>query len=741
LVSLQLYYIFIVDCCLQVYNIPAASGKGNMNSQETEKRGGGLAGLLNSPVLRSIGQQREMIVIIGVVGVIVVMVIPLPTFLMDIFLALNLCIALVILLVSMYNKEALEFSVFPSLLLTVTLFRLSLNVATTRLILGQANAGKVIEVFGSFVTSGNMVVGVIIFLILVLIQFIVITKGAGRIAEVAARFTLDAMPGKQMAIDADLNAGLIDEAQAKARRTKVARESDFYGAMDGASKFVRGDAIAGIIITIINIVGGFIIGVAQMGMDWNEALITYTQLTIGDGLVSQLPALMISVGSGMLVSRAASEGNLGTEITTQLFNRPKVLWVAGSLMIFFALMPGFPKVPFILLGAVCFAVAYVGMQREKREEAESKESGGAGADGGAAGAQQGDGKPKEERVEDYLHVDPMELEIGYQLIPIVDVKQGGDLLDRITMIRRQLATELGIIIPPIRIRDNLQLKPEEYKIKIRTVVVGKGELMPGAYLAMDPGTATRKITGVPTVEPAFNLPAIWIRESQKSDAEVAGYTVVELPAVIATHLTETIKKHSHEILTRQNVKSLIDNLKEQGGAVIDELMGLMSLGDIHGVLRNLLRERVSVRDLMLILETLAEVAKRTKNSDVLTEYVRNALAPQICEIYKNDDGVVPVITLDPNLEARLEGAIQEREGVFSFSLSPVEANNILEAMGAQIEITKQAGEYPILICSPTVRPQLKRLTETNFGDLVVLSYNEIVPGVEIRSMGMVTLEQ
>ena len=722
----------------KIYKILAAFGKGKMNTKGTASGSGGLAGVLNSSLLRSIGKQREMIVIIGVVGVIVVMVIPLPTFLMDILLSLNLCIALIILLVSMYNKEALEFSVFPSLLLTVTLFRLSLNVATTRLILGQADAGRVIEVFGGFVTSGNMVVGVIIFLILVLIQFIVITKGAGRIAEVAARFTLDAMPGKQMAIDADLNAGLIDEAQAKARRTKVAREADFYGAMDGASKFVRGDAIAGIIITIINIVGGFIIGVAQMGMDWNDALVTYTQLTIGDGLVSQLPALMISVGAGMIVSRAASEGNLGTEITAQLFNRPKVLWVAGSLMFFFALIPGFPKIPFVMLGAVCFAVAYVGLQREKREDAAAKE---AEAAGGGAGAQQGDGKPKEERVEDYLHVDPMELEIGYQLIPIVDVKQGGDLLDRITMIRRQLATELGIIIPPIRIRDNLQLKPEEYKIKIRTVVVGKGELMPGAYLAMDPGTATRKITGMPTVEPAFNLPAIWIRESQKSDAEVAGYTVVELPAVIATHLTETIKKHSHEILTRQNVKSLIDNLKEQGGAVIDELIpGLMSIGDVHRVLQNLLRERVSIRDLLLILETLAGVAARTKNSDVLTEYVRNALAPQICEVYRNDDGVVPVITLDPNLEARLEGAIQEREGVFSFSLSPAEANRIIEAVGVQIEVTKQAGEYPILICSPTVRPQLKRLTETNFGELVVLSYNEIVPGIEIRSMGMVTLE-
>jgi flagellar biosynthesis protein FlhA len=713
-----------------------------MNTKGTTSGSGFLSGVLNSPLLQSIGKQSSLFVIIGVVLVVIVLVVPIPAFLMDMLLALNLCIALVILLVSMYNKEALDFSVFPSLLLTVTLFRLSLNVASTRLILTQAGdkgteaAGRVIEVFGSFVTSGNMVVGVIIFLILVLIQFIVITKGAGRIAEVAARFTLDAMPGKQMAIDADLNAGLINEEQARTRRSKIQRESDFYGAMDGASKFVRGDAILGIIITAINIIGGFIIGVAQAGMPWGQALTTYTQLTIGDGLVSQMPALMISVGSGMIASRAASEDNLGSEITGQLLSNHKVLWLAGSLMFFFAFMPGFPAIPFGALGGVCFAAAYFRMQEKKKAEAEA-------AQGEAAAKQPGGkeaGKP-EERIEDYLHVDPMELEIGYGLIPIVDVKQGGDLLDRITMIRKQLASELGIIIPPIRIRDNIQLTPNEYKIKIRNVVVGKGELMSGAYLAMDPGTASRKIRGVPTVEPAFGLPAIWITESQKSDAEVAGYTVVELPAVIATHLTETIKKHAHEILTRQSVKSLIDNLKEQGGAVIDELIpGLMSVGDVHRVLQNLLRERISIRDLLLILETLAGVAARSKNSDIQTEYVRNVLAPQICETYKNDDGVIPVITLDPNLEAKLEGSIQESEGIFRFSLSPADANRILESAGLQIQVAKQTGEYPILICSPTVRPQLKRLTEANFPELVVLSYNEIVPGIEIRSLGMITLE-
>lgn len=692
-----------------------------------------LGNIFNSSFLQNIAKQRDLLVVLGVVGILVVMVIPIPTMLMDLFLSLNLCLALIILLVSMYNRDALEFSVFPSLLLTVTLFRLSLNVATTRLILSQADAGRVVEVFGTFVTKGNMVVGVVIFIILVLIQFVVITKGAGRIAEVAARFTLDAMPGKQMAIDADLNAGLINEEQARDRRTQISREADFYGAMDGASKFVRGDAVAGILITLVNVIGGFIIGVAQMGMDWGEALSTYTMLTIGDGLVSQIPALMISTGAGILVSRAASESNLGQEIVVQVFSRPKVLSIAGGMMLFFAIIPGFPKIPFIVLGLSSFAAAYMGNSRLKKEalDRENQEQ----------QQQSAQSQPKEERVEDYLHVDPMELEIGYGLIPIVDVKQGGDLLDRITMIRRQLATELGVIIPPIRIRDNIQLKPNEYRIKIRTVVVGSGELMSGAYLAMDPGTATKKIRGVPTVEPAFNLPALWITESQKGDAEIAGYTVVELPAVLATHLTEIIKSHAHEILTRQDVKTLLDNIKEHSATVVEELVpSILSVGEVHKVLQNLLREKVSIRDLLLILETLANVAPRSKNTDILTEYVRNALAAQICEAYKNDDGVVPVITLDPNLEARLEGAIQESDGAFRFALSPTDVSRILEAVGGQVENVKRSGELPILICSPTVRPQLKRLTESNYGELIVLSYNEIVPGVEIRSMGMVTLE-
>jgi flagellar biosynthesis protein FlhA len=686
-----------------------------------------MQGLLKSPVVQSLSKQRDLIIVLGVIGVLVVMIIPMPTFLMDIMLTLNLAIAIIILLVSMYTREALEFSVFPSLLLTVTLFRLSLNVATTRLILSQADAGKVVEVFGTFVTKGNMVVGSIIFLIIVIIQFVVITKGAGRIAEVAARFTLDAMPGKQMAIDADLNAGLINEEQARTRRIKISREADFYGAMDGASKFVRGDAIAGVLITLINIIGGFIIGIAQLKMDLSTALSTYTTLTIGDGLVSQIPALMISTGSGILVSRAASQNDLGKEITEQLFSNPKILGVAGGLMLFFALIPGFPKIPFIFMGLSCVVAAYVGMTKGKKQSAARTTE------------EQAQKKETDERVEDYLHIDPMELEIGYGLIPLVDVKQGGDLLDRITMIRRQLATELGIIIPPIRIRDNIQLKPNEYRVKIRTIIVGKGELMSGAYLAMDPGTATRKIRGIQTVEPAFGLPALWITESQKDDAEVSGYTVVELPAVLATHLTEIIKKHAYELLTRQDVRQLLDTVKESNTTLVDELIpGILSVGDVHKVLQNLLRERVSVRDLVLVLETLANVAPRNKNTDILTEYVRNSLAKQICEAYKNENNIIPVITLDPNLEARLEGALQETEGGFRFGLSPADVGRILEATGTVIEKVKTTGEVPIVICAPTIRSSFKRLTENSYMDLLVLSYNEIVPGVEIRSLGMIT---
>lgn len=685
-----------------------------------------VAATLNMPFFKNLARQRDLVIVLGVVSIIFVLIIPLPVFLLDTLLSLSLCIGLVVLLVTMYNREALEFSVFPSLLLTVTLFRLALNVATTRLILGKGYAGHVVEVFGTFVTGGNPVVGFIIFLIIVLIQFIVITRGSGRIAEVAARFTLDAMPGKQMAIDADLNSGLINEEQARARRAKISQEADFYGAMDGASKFVRGDAVAGIVIVCINIIGGFVIGVLQQGLTFQDSLLTFTRLTIGDGLVTQIPALMISTGSGILVSRAASKENLGTEITSQLFNNPRILSVAGGVMLFFSFIPGFNRWPFIALSLGAAVIAYSEFTRQKKEKTKA-----VGTKPAAKAA---------EKVEDYLHVDAMELEIGYGLIPLVDASQGGDVLDRITMIRRQLATELGVIIPPIRIRDNIQLKPNEYRIKIRTSTVGKGELMSGAYLAMDPGSVTKKVRGIDTVEPAFGLPALWITESQKESAEIAGYTVVELPAVLATHITELIKRHAHELLTRQDVKNLIENVKERNAAVVEELIPtLLPAGDVHKVLQNLLRERISIRDLSLVLETLADVAPKNKNPEILTEYVRNALAQQICSMYKDESGVIPVITLDPTLEQKLETSLRETETGFRLIIAPQEAARLMEKIGEQLERARTKNETPIVICSPTIRGQFKRLTENTYRDLVVLSYNEIVGGTDIRSSGMISL--
>ncbi len=693
-----------------------------------------LYNITQNSIIQGFRKQRDLLIVVAIVAILIVMVIPIPTWAIDLLLTVNISIALTILLVSMYNREALEFSVFPALLLTVTLFRLAMNVATTRLILSQAGdkgsqaAGKVIEVFGTFVTGNNYVVGFIIFLIIVVIQFIVITKGAGRIAEVAARFTLDAMPGKQMAIDADLNSGLINEQQARERRSKISQEADFYGAMDGASKFVRGDAIAAIIITLINILGGFIIGVTQQGMTLSESIRVYTSLTIGDGLVSQIPALMISTGAGILVSRAASDDNLGAEISAQLFSNPRVVAVTGGVMFLFAFIPGLPKIPFFMLSTFAFATSYLSFfgEKEKRKVAEITAA--------------EEAVPKEERVEDYLHVDPMELEIGYGLIPLVDIKQGGDLLDRISQIRRQLASDLGIIIPPVRIRDNIMLKPNHYAIKIRRVKVGEGELMSGSYLAMNPGTATGKIRGIETIEPAFGLPALWITESQKENAEMAGFTVVELPAVLATHLTEVIKRHAHEILTRQDAQELINNVKETNQTVVEELIpNILSIGDVHKVLQNLLREKVSICDLPLVLETIADIAPKNKNTDILTEYVRNALAPQLCEIYKDESKIIPVITIDPNLEAMLEGSMQETETGVRLALSPADAGKIIEAVGAQIENVKKQGSVPMVLCSPTIRSQFKRLTESNYPDLIVLSYNEIVPGIEIRSLGMITL--
>jgi len=693
-----------------------------------------IGALKSNTIFQKMSEQRELVVVAGLIMVIVLMVIPLPTWVLDILLGINIMVALMILLVSMYNKRALDFSVFPSLLLSVTLFRLALNIASTRLILGEGEAGQIIHVFGTFVSGNNPVVGAIIFIIIVLIQFMVITKGAGRIAEVAARFTLDAMPGKQMAIDADMNAGLITEPEARARREEVSREADFYGAMDGASKFVKGDATAGIIITLINIIGGFIIGMAQQGMDFATSLSTYSNLTIGDGLVSQLPALMISVGSGLLVSRAGSKDTIGQEISTQLFQNYKVLYVSAVVMFIFSFIPGFPRALFI---ALAFSLGVIGYFVQSGLETTSAEAGEISEEEAAANL----GPEPEDKIEDYLLVDPLELEIGYGLIPLVDTSQGGDLLDRIGQIRRQLASTLGFIIPPIRIRDNMQLEPNQYGLKIRTVMVASGELMSGSYLAMDPTGTAELIRGIETVEPAFGLPALWITESQKDQAELCGYTVVELPAVLATHITEIIKANACDLLTRQDVQELVDNIKDTHKAVVDEVLpSILSLGEIHRVLQNLLVEQVSIRDLPLILEVLGAVGRQNKNTDVMTEYVRNGLKAQICEGLKSPDNTLKVITFDPTLEAMLESSLVEYDGGVKINLSPTDAGRIIEAVGQTIEEVKQMGEMPITVLSPVIRLQLRRLIESNFPELIVLSYNEIVNGVELQSIGMIMLE-
>ena len=679
-------------------------------------------------------KHRDALVILGIVGIVIIMVIPIPTIMLDMCLAMMISIALLVLMISMYLENVLDFSVFPGLLLVITLFRLALNIASTRLILSEGEAGEVIRAFGEFVTAGNLVVGVIIFIILVVIQFVVITKGSTRIAEVAARFTLDAMPGKQMAVDADLNAGIISEEEAKQRRKDISREADFYGAMDGASKFVRGDAIAGLIITVINVVGGIILGVAMQGMDIMQALETFTKLTIGDGLVSQIPALMISTASGVIVTRAASKNNLGAELIGQFTQSSKSLAVSAFVMAVLGIVPGMPTIPFLLLSAMLGFVAYriTFGTKVKAKEAEEK----------ARKAQEAAPPPREERIEDYLLVDQMELEIGYGLIPLVDVNQGGDLLERITMLRRQMAGELGLIVPPIRIRDNIQLNPNEYVIKIKGIDVGRGELMMGSYLAMNPGNVSQRIPGIRTVEPAFGLQALWITESQKEAAELAGYTVVELPAVLATHLTEMIRRHAAEILVRQDVKTLIDNVKKNSPAVVDELTpGLLSLGEIQQVLSNLLIERVSIRDLATILELMANAAKISKDTVFVTEQVRLGLARQICRSFKNAQNQIGVITLDPELEQLFEASVQGTNRGPRLVLRPDLVGRILDRMGAVQEKVQAIGEQPVLVCSPNIRFPLKKLLESSFPNLAILSYSEIVPGVNITALEALSIHE
>ncbi|GBU24019.1 flagellar biosynthesis protein FlhA [Fibrobacteria bacterium R8-3-H12] len=669
-------------------------------------------------------KNNDALIILGIVCIVLMLVVPIPPILLDILLTCMIGIALMVLMISMVIDRVLDFAVYPSLLLVVTLFRLSLNVASTRLILADGNAGQVIQTFGTFVTSGNFIVGTIMFLILVIIQFVVITKGSTRIAEVAARFTLDAMPGKQMAIDADLNAGHITEEEAKERREDIRREADFYGAMDGASKFVRGDAVAGLIITGINIIGGFILGIAMLDMSALEAIQRYTILTIGDGLVSQIPALMISTSSGIIVTRAASKNNLGAELISQMAQSAKALAITAFVMMLLGIVPGMPMIPFwsisALLGFMAYRMTFGVQSKQAQKDAEKAKK----------AAEEAADLPKEEKIEDYLLVDQMELEIGYGLIPLVDVNQGGDLLERITMLRRQMAGELGMIVPPIRIRDNIQLSPNEYLIKIKGNDVGRGELMMGSYLAMNPGHISQKIPGIKTKEPAFNLDALWITESQKEAAELAGYTVVELPAVLATHLTEVIRRHASEILMRQDVKTLLENVKKNSPAVVEEISALLGVGEIQQIMCMLLQERISVRDLASILELIANAAKISKDAVFINEQVRLGLTRQICKPYINNDQM-SVIALAPDLEQMLEASVQNTNRGPRLVIRPDLIGRIMEKM--EIIQTKilAAGDQPIIVCSPNVRYPLKKLLESNFPNLVVLSYSEIITGVNI----------
>ena len=679
-------------------------------------------------------KNSDVFLAVAIVGIIVFMVIPLPTVLLDILLSFNITFCLTIVLVATYIMKPLELSSFPSIILLATLFRLSLNIASTRMILLHGNegtmaAGKVIKAFGSFVVGGNYVVGAIIFLILVIINFVVITKGAGRIAEVAARFTLDAMPGKQMSIDADLNAGLIDEHEARERRMIISQEADFYGAMDGASKFVRGDAIAGVIITLINIVGGLAIGVLQNGMSFSHASQNYTLMTVGDGLVTQIPALIISTAAGIVVSRAGSNSALGRQIVSQILLQPRAIGIASVVLLGFGLVPGLPTLPFMILSAMAGTVAYLVSQSRKTglvEEAAKKTL---------------EAKSKApERLAALPPLDILALEVGYGLVPLVDAEQDGTLLARIKSIRRQIAQDIGIIVPPLHIQDNMQLKPAEYSILLKGNDIARGELMLNHYLAMNADNSNMKIEGVPTREPTYGLPAFWIKEGVREKTMAQGYTVVDLATVLTTHLSDAIRIHAHELLGRQEVQQLLDDLRNSHPKVVEELVpNLLPLGGVVRVLQNLLSEQIPIRDLLTILETLADWAPMTKDMDTLTEHVRQALSRTITKLYQTPDGKIPLITLDQNVENAISGAIQQTDQGSFLALEPKVAKGIMESVARYITEFSSLNHRPVILCSAQIRAHFKKLIDRFIPNLVVLSYNEILNTVKIQSLGMVEL--
>ncbi len=677
-------------------------------------------------------QRTDIFIAIGVVGVVLMLIIPVPAIILDFLIAISFALGLITLVTIMYMGRVLELSVFPSLLLISTVYRLSVNVSSTRLILleGPAFKGKLIQAFGQFVVGGNYVVGIIIFLILIAVQFIVITKGATRVSEVAARFTLDAMPGKQMAIDADVSAGLVTEEAAIQKRLDIQREADFYGAMDGASKFVQGDVKVGLLITIINIVGGLIIGMAMRGESLRDAVATYTMLTIGDGLVSQIPSLMMSTATGIIVTRAVAMNDLGTELTSQLLSQPRTLWIGAGFLIFLSILPGFPKLPLIFLGIMLgFFAVYL------RRGLKLKEDTGPELKKGAEEAAKGP-----ESVLGLLQIDPIALEIGYNLIPLVDQEQGGDLLERVTMIRRQGAIELGLIFPPIRIRDNMRLEPNVYSIKIKGIEVGAGTIRMGKYLAMNPGQIEEKVEGEETVEPAFGLPAIWIDEANREKAERLGYTVVDSPSVIATHLTEIIKTYASEVLGRQDVQALLNSLRTDYPAVVTEVeKSGAAVGDIQKVLKGLLREGVSIRDLITIMETIADYFAVIKAPDELIELVRQALSRQICQQYSDSEKKISVITVSKDVEEEIKNSIEVTERGKSFSMEPVKQKKLLTVISEESKKVKELGLKPVFLTSPEIRTIFSNLVTPIMPNVAVLSSLEITPDIRLEAVGNIAL--
>lgn len=674
----------------------------------------------------------DVVVAFGVIGIVLMIIIPLPKILLDLLLALNITLSIVIILITMFTTNVLQLSVFPTLLLVTTLFRLGLNISSTRLILTEADAGSIITAFGNFVIRGNYVVGIIIYLIIMIIQFMVITNGAGRVAEVSARFTLDAMPGKQMAIDADLNSGMIDDAIAKKRRQDLQSEADFYGSMDGASKFVKGDAIAGIIVTIINILGGIIIGVMQKDMAIGDAAQTYVRLTVGDGLVSQVPALLISTASGILVTRSGSAENFGKTMSKQLTAFPVAAGIASAVMMFLALVPNMPKFAFLTASVATGSLAYLLYKEEAAQQikevvTEEEE------------IMQAERK-EPENVMNLIAVESMEVEIGYGLIPLADEASGGDLLQRIASVRRQCAIEMGIIVQPIRIRDNLQLKTNEYIIKIRGTMVVSSELMPSMLLCMDPTGENSEMPGIKTIEPTFGLPAVWINKDQREEAEIKGLTVVDPTTVMVTHLTETIKSHSYELLGRQEVKLIVDNAREKYNAVVEELIpDLLTIGELQKVLQNLLREKVPIKDIVTIMESLADNARNTRDLEVLTEYVRFALARTICNQVINENRTITVVTLDPNVEEIIGSNIQKSvQGSFP-TVNPDTTTKILTSIKNTIETVYFYNNQPIILVSPNIRAVFRKLIEMVFPHIMVISLNEVPNDVQINSEGVVTI--